>query len=319
MGFIHGDGNDDGNTLPSLIAADMVQQQFLGAMDYVDDLCSHGAIDPDAVRPLRRCFVDWMVQQTRLMSRIEELEVELLTLEYSSVTSNSNTLPTKKIDVDMQNGEPKLEKRKKEYNVDKCKDKITPIRFISGGFINPPRTQTHTQTFTSTHSEHNTAQHTHLETHNVEILQPDGTSRTSEKENKTDDKFDSTDDRYQDKRQRATYDLDYKTLEENIKLSRLENPQTFQTALRLVTRLLHPKGAKICYPTAEQTDRLMLKAANIPTDGPGLCDLLRKACTRRGESFNLEATYKDLAKAHGRVYFDPTLAGPNCMVFTHYP
>lgn len=82
---------------------------------------------------------------------------------------------------------------------------------------------------------------------------------------------------------------------------------------------MHSKGANVCYPIAEQTDRLVLKALNLPTDGLGLCDILRKACSRRGESFNLEEAYRDMARAYGRVYLDPTLEGPRCMVWTHYP
>lgn len=309
MGFLPRDYDDDNDdeTPPSLVASDVIQQQYLGAAEYIGELCQSGALDPEAARPLTRCLLDWTIQQIRLMCRIEELELDLLTLdnmESKDATTNtqSQTQPTYHTGTSPTT-------HQKEYNTDKCKNKMKPIKFLSGGLINPRNTTSDTNT------EHNTDIDNILEAHSTETSQT--TDRQNEQlqqqENITIEETDMN------KQSGATYDFDYKTLEENMRLSRLENVQTFQTALRLVTRLMHPKGAKVCYPIAEQTDRLMLKAQNIPTDGRELCDLLRKACSRRGESFNLETTYKDLAKAHGRVYFDWTLSGPDCMVYTHYP
>lgn len=121
------------------------------------------------------------------------------------------------------------------------------------------------------------------------------------------------------KGQSTTYTFDNSILEENMRLSRLENRDTFQTALRLVTRLGNSMGQTICFPTTEQTDRLILKSVNLPTNLTELTELLRKACARRGETLILENVYKDLARAHGRVYFDEKQKGHKCFVYVRHP
>lgn len=451
MGFLPPHAADtEGETLPSLLATDIVQQQYLGAAEYIDQLCSYGALAAEDARPLRRCLLDWTLLQINMLQRIEELESELLDTNTQQIDTNVNpddmqemidttyTLDTHKthntpiqvntqhyqysshhqntkapqkytssidqneekrtlilgmikqveevekdietleriklkgttethqipdkltyknmlrrledIEKDFENFKasetyPNNDKHESQsenetdnetkvyYNVDKCKNKIKPVTFVSGGFINTHHTQPNT-----THNTHETFQEapvtptppdtpmtdfdkmTETSTSSNDIRtdkEADNNRNTAKLTHKDNEMTDSDTD--EDKPGGASYDYNCKTMIENAKLSRLENQHTFQAALRLVTRLMHPKGAKVCYPIAEQTDRLVLRALNMPTDGPGLCDILRKACSRRGESFNLDAVYQDMARAHGRVYFDPTLAGPKCMVFTHYP
>lgn len=243
----------------------------------------------------------------KMLSNIENLERDLACLK----------VPDPDTESELDDSETDIES-KQYYNVDKCINKIVPITFVSGGVMNAPNTQNKTTPHSNSHNKFLEAPQTQT-THDTSTSNTDKTTDHNDIMTKQLTSNVTDTDTEEDKPRGATYDFDYKTTIENAKLSRLENQHTFQAALRLVTRLMHPKGAKVCYPIAEQTDRLVLKSINVPTDGPGLCDILRKACSRRGESFNLEQVYQDMARAYGRVYFDPTLAGPKCMVYTHYP
>lgn len=342
MGFLPRDYVED-DTLPSLVASDVVQQQFLGAMEYIDDLCLHGALDPEAARPLRRCLLEWTTQEIRLMNRIEELEIDLLTLENRNSNDNSNIKTHTQTQNIGNTNTSKIQTKQPTGGNTKCTTNTKFVTFVSGGLNDDMHKSPHTNTKQNTletsnlethptstsQTETNTGNRTNhpgqkLPQHNTKNVTGNETSdnissktNTDKRHNETNDKTNNTTNT--EVRSYAAYALDYNLLEENIRLSRLENPQTFQTALRLVTRLMHPKGADICFPYAEMTDRLMLRVENIPTNGHGLCNLLRKVLSRRGESFNLDGAYRDLARAYGRVYLNMQEVGPKSLVYTRYP
>lgn len=306
----------DQDDLPSLVACDAVQQRYLRTTETIDQACFQGVMEYEVARELKREMFAWATMQTCLLARIEELEVD--NINYEGEMRKCKEYDTKTQDETPHNDvtqHDRPDNRRKVYDASKCRQYIKPVNFISGGIINAPVNSkiSHTQgtqakytnTMSHTHKQEPAGGHQTRLTHKTEpqpkltIIKSKDTETT---ENTTNWNH-----------------LNYDGIEENLRLSRLENKDIFQTAQRHVVRLTHPKGHTICFPNTEQTDRMLLRAENLPTDPRDLCDLLRKACTRRSEGLDIESIYKDLARAHGRVYFDPQQSGHKCFVFTKYP
>ncbi|KAJ8935311.1 hypothetical protein NQ318_019479 [Aromia moschata] len=108
-------------------------------------------------------------------------------------------------------------------------------------------------------------------------------------------------------------------VEEAMRLSRLEEPATLTTALRHMTRLLHPGGKNISFPVPEAVDRTQLRCCNLPTDPHELKRLVERAFERREESISMENLYRDFVKSHGRVAMDPSKPWAQCYVHTRQP
>ena len=111
----------------------------------------------------------------------------------------------------------------------------------------------------------------------------------------------------------------YNDMENNMRLSRLEEKGTLIVALRLLVRHLHPRGSKITFNSPDAADRLELKTVNLPTDPLKLQSLVLQAYKRRGEDFSLEQLYADFAKIHGRITLDPKKEWPLSHVHTYHP
>lgn len=306
---------------PSASPTLAIKNKYFEVTDYLDDMTAQGTLDYLVARELKHKFFEWATFEMCLMNRVEEVEEELLNMEFAcentvnvntscddiSIVNHSayncvtnqvykNNFKTNKIS-------PKS-KNQTEYDTKKCRKYITPVKFVSGGFanannidINDVMTRPKVLLTPELENAETKAATSSLVTQN--------TTTNSEQLKTTTNTNWST--------------IDYDRLEEDLRLCRLEDKDNFQTAQRLVIRLTHPQGDKICYPTTEQTDRMLLRAVNLPTDARELCDLMRKACTRRSEGLNLDKIYKDLVRAHGRVLFDHTKTTPHCYVFTKCP
>lgn len=299
---------------PSLVACDAVQQRYLQTTELIDEACLQGAIRYDLARELKREMFAWATMQTCLLVRIEELELD--NIIYEDEKRRRDDYGTQTQDETRPNDikqDDKPDTRRKVYDASKCRKYIKPVNFISGGIINASHSTkiAHTEETEATHT--NTVPHSHTQEpaggHNGQRHKPEQQSKLTIIKTQDEEKTERTNWNH----------LNYDDLEENLRLSRLENKDIFQTAQRHVVRLTHPKGHTICFPNTEQTDRMLLRAENLPTDPRELCNLLRKACTRRAEGLDVERIYKDLARAHGRVYFDPQQSGHKCFVFTKYP
>nr|CAD7195772.1 unnamed protein product [Timema douglasi] len=111
----------------------------------------------------------------------------------------------------------------------------------------------------------------------------------------------------------------YGTLEEMMRLSRLEEERVLHMALRHVVRLGHEKGDSITFPSPKSLDRIQLRSMNLPTDVDSLRGLIDKVFKKREETFDMENTYRQFVTAHGRKTFNPSLAWPACYAHTYYP
>lgn len=111
----------------------------------------------------------------------------------------------------------------------------------------------------------------------------------------------------------------YNGIEMSMRLRRLEDVPILTAALRQLIRTLHPKGDTVTFPCPEAVDRIHLKSNGLPTKSAELHELLKLAFERRGEVLNLEKTYSDFAKTHGRIAFDPTQKWPQSAVHTRHP
>ena len=111
----------------------------------------------------------------------------------------------------------------------------------------------------------------------------------------------------------------YKQIEDSYALRSIEEPRLFVTALRLLTRLLHPNGKLVSFPIPELADRMTLRAANLPTDPKLLQDLVTRACRRRGEQYDAENVYADFVRCHGMTVLDHTQAWPRSHVRVYLP
>ncbi|CAH1224443.1 unnamed protein product [Diabrotica balteata] len=96
----------------------------------------------------------------------------------------------------------------------------------------------------------------------------------------------------------------YENMEQNMRLSRLEEFSILVAALRHVVRRLHPRGDKITFPVPDAVDRIQLRCSNIPSDANELLFLLKQVFSRRGEVFDLEELYCDFVKTYGRITTD---------------
>ncbi|KAK9701496.1 hypothetical protein QE152_g30585 [Popillia japonica] len=135
----------------------------------------------------------------------------------------------------------------------------------------------------------------------------------------------------------------YNGIEMSMRLRRLEDVPILTAALRQLIRTLHPKGDTITFPCPEAVDRIHLKSNGLPTESAELHELLKLAFERRDEVnglptesaelhellklaferrdevLDLEKTYSDFAKTHGRIAFDPTQKWPQSVVHTRHP
>lgn len=291
------EAHQDASGLPSLVASDVVQQKFLNSTELIDQIWSQGAIDYEAAKHLKREMFAWATMQTCLLLRIEELEADNLELE-SEMHRRTNSDQTMTQD---NTKEPThTDQKHKAYDTKKAERYIKPVKFTSAGYINKNNTITQTET---QHQPH---------TPNTETEQPERPETTQTSPNEQDNLTQEM------PVPKNWHTIDYGSIEHNLRLSRLDRKDTFQTAQRHVTRLCHPKGDTICFPTTEQTDRMLLRSENLPTDPKDLLDLLRQACTRRSEVLDLQSIYRDLVRAHGRVYFDPQQTGVKCFTYTKY-
>lgn len=111
----------------------------------------------------------------------------------------------------------------------------------------------------------------------------------------------------------------YKNLGIQMALSRVEEPRNLAAALRHVVRTRHPKGEKITFPTPDALDRMQLLTAGLPAEPEELEDLVRQAFKRRGDNWDMEETYRDFVRAHGRIAFDPALKWPASHPHVRFP
>lgn len=280
---------------PSLVATDVVQRRFLQLTEDIEEAVHGGELDLLFAQHLKRELLNWTIFQINLMHRIEEVEVDLIQNE-----GEHSGKKEEKCDELQQALLHRFPHRK--YDTSKCEMYIKPVPFISRGkTINDNKTDADTKNELSDETKTDTTETTNDqptdETNRQTDMQKGGPGR-----------------------QHASYGMDYTMVEENMRLARLENEKTLNTALRLVTRALHPQGQTICFPQSEQTDRMILKTDNLPTDGTKLCDLLRKVFTRRGEVFDIDKTWRDFVKAYGRVYYEWTniAKGKDEYVYTRY-
>lgn len=280
------DADPESDAPPSLVATDVVQRRFLQLTEDIEVAAREGGVDHQLGQHLKKELLNWTIFQINLMYRIEELEVELIDKEGEHPDTK---------DEKCNELEQALLRRfpRQKYNTSKCEKFIKPVPFISGG-----------------KTGHDSNAKT-VVTDEVKVDQAiDETDETNEQNNPRSSG---------PGRRHASVGMDYALVEENMRLARLETEKNLNTALRLVTRLMHPEGDAICFPQSEQTDRMTLKTDNLPTDGAKLCDLLRKVFTRRGEVFDIDKTWRDFTKAYGRVYFDWHQKGKDSLVYTRYP
>lgn len=111
----------------------------------------------------------------------------------------------------------------------------------------------------------------------------------------------------------------YENFELKLRLSRLEDEKLLTTALKHLVRHLHPKGETITFPTLEEVDKITLKSSNLPTNPIDLKKLVDQVFDRRDEQYDLETTYKQFAKIHGRITYDPKQSWPGCQIHSRHP
>ncbi|KAJ8977709.1 hypothetical protein NQ317_005442 [Molorchus minor] len=92
----------------------------------------------------------------------------------------------------------------------------------------------------------------------------------------------------------------YDNIENSMKFSRLEEPRILLIVLRHLIRNLHPSGSKVLFPLPEDFDRMQLRSVALPSDPDALLDLTTRAYARRGETFNIDQTYRHFVAAHAR-------------------
>ncbi|KAK9747523.1 hypothetical protein QE152_g5282 [Popillia japonica] len=102
-------------------------------------------------------------------------------------------------------------------------------------------------------------------------------------------------------------------------LRRLEEVPILTAALRQVVRNSHPNGRSITFPCPEAVDRITLKSTGIPTEHEELLELLQRAFERRDETLDLQETYNDFVRTHGRLAFDHTQKCPHSAIHTRHP
>lgn len=280
---------------PSLVATDVVQQRYLQLTEDIEVATHEGEMDSKFAQHLKRELLNWTIFQISLMRRIEELEVDIVQNEGEH--SGREEGKCNELEQALLRRFPH-----RKYDTTKCEMYIKPVPFISRGkTVNDNKTDTDIKTESSDETK-------------MDIKETTNDQPTDETNGQTDMHKGGPG------RQHTTYDMNYAMVEENMRLARLENEKNLNTALRLVTRTLHPQGQTICFPQSEQTDRMILKTDNLPTDGTKLCDLLRKVFTRRGEVFDIDKTWRDFAKAYGRVYFEWSniAKGKDAYVYTRY-
>lgn len=66
------------------------------------------------------------------------------------------------------------------------------------------------------------------------------------------------------------------------------------------------------FPNVEAEDRLLLKAAGLPTDPQELWKVVQKAYERREETIQIEEVFTDFVKMYGKIEFDPSKQGSDC-------
>lgn len=335
---------------------DTLQYRYFSITDYIDDMCMQGAIEYEVARYLKHNMFDWAIFQAGLLSRVDELEDEYLPddtgncndiPEHPGDEDDTEFSRNATLQANINKCHSSSTAQQAEYNTRKCRPYITPVHFVHGGSTHShyekqnnnvtesrdtsrtDRTQDttapqmHTRQSHVTNNKHpvetsteNTLHHILPEPAKQEMYAIPQTHSKSEKQ--TDSQEDSSDPPVNSKCN-TVFQMNYDNLEANLRLSRLENKEIFQTALRYVIRTNHPKGDRICFPTTEQTDRMILRVENLPTDRHELCKLLGEACARRGEGLNLDKLYKDFVRAHGCVFLDSKERGHKCIVFTRYP
>lgn len=104
----------------------------------------------------------------------------------------------------------------------------------------------------------------------------------------------------------------YGEFEDVMKLSRLEEPLLRISALRLLSRNLHPDGRRITFPVPAAIDELNLRSVGLPIDSQELLALTKRAFLRRGVPFSLNSITEDFAAAHGKITFDHSKPWPSC-------
>lgn len=334
----------DNETVPSVSLCETVQNKYLQVTDYIDDACMQGTIDYYVARQLKHEMFHWASFQTAILLRMDELEDEAICRDNEKPNKSHKHADTPRplrdnhthIQYDYekhQSPDTNRSTTQLEYDTTKCKRYIKPVRFVYGGSTHDTNTKENETKTTETDKQQcesnqnitpinniqnknetedslkntyvNETSYDETEVGNCQYIEPIHTSNTT-----TGDATQNVDE------VKATI---YNELESNLRMSRLENKDTFQTALRLVIRCGYPNGDKICFPTTEQTDRMVLRSQNLPTDHKDLLRLLGEACLRRNEGLDLKNVYKDFVKAHGRVYFDPKETAPKCFAYIKYP
>lgn len=111
----------------------------------------------------------------------------------------------------------------------------------------------------------------------------------------------------------------YQDLEDNMRLSRLEEERNLILALRHLVRNLHEGGGCIAFPTPQAVDRIQLRCSNLPTEPRQLLELVERVFCRRGEYLNLKDIYEDFVRSHGRVVFDNRQGWPQCYALIRHP
>lgn len=113
--------------------------------------------------------------------------------------------------------------------------------------------------------------------------------------------------------------LFYNTIEDSMRLARLEDAAVLITALRHLIRKTHPNGDRITFPVPEAVDRIQLGKVGVPTDPAELHELLKTVFKRRKETLNIEELYNDFVKTHGRLAFDMSKKWPESHIHTRHP
>lgn len=111
----------------------------------------------------------------------------------------------------------------------------------------------------------------------------------------------------------------YLDVEDNMRLSRLEEMGNMMLAARHLVRTLHEGGECVAFPIPQTIDRLQLRCVNLPTEPGQLMGLVERVYHRRGECFDLNQTYVDFVKSHGRVVFDHKKEWPECYILVRHP